>query len=269
MSPPSSIMSKGNPSMTLTRLHSLVIWEGWTLHNQSSEKFKRMGLSFTTAAGPRQRIHSQVRAVEDSWRHFTVSDSRLPQPGVQVPVFISPRNRVAQLYSPALGSLSVAFCDSQGYGGCYSNPPPHPWGAVCYTLVHKLEADRIRDIAIAARSAEWYSIGADTQRTRLPPSLLLLRDVIADVFCSSVACVGGECSPMWTQNLACWSIFWDITGCSSVNHIPDDSLHSHLRTNPRYCVTVLRLFTPNWKRQGNGKTTEQWGDKYFSLFTKY
>jgi hypothetical protein len=35
----------------------------------------------------------------------------------QVPVFISPRNRVAQLYSRALGSLFVASYDSQGYGG--------------------------------------------------------------------------------------------------------------------------------------------------------
>jgi hypothetical protein len=36
-----------------------------------------MGLSFTIAAGPRQRSHSQVRVPP----HFTASDSRLPQPG--------------------------------------------------------------------------------------------------------------------------------------------------------------------------------------------
>jgi hypothetical protein len=35
----------------------------------------------------------------------------------QVPVFISPRNRVAQLYPWALGFLSVASYDSQGYSG--------------------------------------------------------------------------------------------------------------------------------------------------------
>jgi hypothetical protein len=35
----------------------------------------------------------------------------------QVPVFISPRNRVAQLYPRALGSLFVASYDSQGCGG--------------------------------------------------------------------------------------------------------------------------------------------------------
>jgi hypothetical protein len=58
-----------------------------------------MGLSFTIAAGPRQLIHSQVRVPQDSLPHFTVSDSRLRHPGGQVPVFIYPRNRVAQLYS--------------------------------------------------------------------------------------------------------------------------------------------------------------------------
>jgi hypothetical protein len=35
----------------------------------------------------------------------------------QVPVFISPRKMVTQLYPQALGSLFVAFYDSQGYGG--------------------------------------------------------------------------------------------------------------------------------------------------------
>jgi hypothetical protein len=35
----------------------------------------------------------------------------------QVPVFISPSDRVTQLYPQAPGSLFVAFCKSQGYGG--------------------------------------------------------------------------------------------------------------------------------------------------------
>jgi hypothetical protein len=35
----------------------------------------------------------------------------------RVPVFISPRNRAAQLYPPALGSIFIASYDSQGYGG--------------------------------------------------------------------------------------------------------------------------------------------------------
>jgi hypothetical protein len=42
-----------------------------------------------------------------------------PSPNLegQVPVFISLRNRVAQLYPQALGSLFVGSHDSQGYGG--------------------------------------------------------------------------------------------------------------------------------------------------------
>jgi hypothetical protein len=152
-----------------------------------------MRLSLTIAAGPRQRIHPQVRVPQNSWPHFTVSDSRAPNlreseshfdwrsvslfvlvsspvrgswpdvsccltvsvlappppPGAQVSVFIFPRNRVAQLYHPALGSVSVAFYDSQGYDGGNSNPLPHPGGPVCYTLTHKIKAGRIQNIYIA------------------------------------------------------------------------------------------------------------------------
>jgi hypothetical protein len=108
---------------------------------------ERMGLSFTIAAGPRQRIHSRVRVPQDSWPHFTASDFRFPQPGAEVPVFISPRNRVAQLCPLALGSLSFPFYDSQGYSGGNSNPAPHPAGPVCCTLTHKFEADQIQNIA--------------------------------------------------------------------------------------------------------------------------
>jgi hypothetical protein len=39
---------------------------------------KRTGLSFTVAAGPCQRSHSQVRVPWDSWPYFTLLDSRLP-----------------------------------------------------------------------------------------------------------------------------------------------------------------------------------------------
>jgi hypothetical protein len=41
----------------------------------------------------------------------------IPKLEGQVPVFISPRNRVVRLYPQALGSLSFAAYVSQGYGG--------------------------------------------------------------------------------------------------------------------------------------------------------
>jgi hypothetical protein len=67
-----------------------------------------MDLSFTIAASPRQRNHSQVRVPLESWPHFSVSDSRLPQPG-------GPGLRI---YTPqALGSLFVVSYDSEGWGG--------------------------------------------------------------------------------------------------------------------------------------------------------
>jgi hypothetical protein len=40
-----------------------------------------------------------------------------PQPGEPGPVFMSPSDRMAQLYPQALGSLFVVFCDLQGYSG--------------------------------------------------------------------------------------------------------------------------------------------------------
>jgi hypothetical protein len=77
-----------------------------------------MCLTFTIAAGRRQRSHSLVRVPRDSWPYFTVSNSiPTPKPEGRVTVFMSPRNKVAQLYPRALGSLFVASYDSQSYGG--------------------------------------------------------------------------------------------------------------------------------------------------------
>jgi hypothetical protein len=68
---------------------------------------ERTGLSFTTAAEPRQRSHS--RGTRDHILLSQIRDS--PNLKGQVPVFISPRNRVAQLYPQALGSIFVASYD--------------------------------------------------------------------------------------------------------------------------------------------------------------
>jgi hypothetical protein len=53
-----------------------------------------------------------------------LSHLRLPNLEGQVPVFISPRNRAAQLYPWALGSLYIVSYDSQGYGGGLLILPP-------------------------------------------------------------------------------------------------------------------------------------------------
>jgi hypothetical protein len=63
---------------------------------------------------PEQSLLGQVQ--QNSRPYFTVS-FETPNLEGQVSVFISPRNRVAQLYPRALGSLYVASYDSQGSGG--------------------------------------------------------------------------------------------------------------------------------------------------------
>jgi hypothetical protein len=55
------------------------------------------------------------RATHDHILLSQIPDS--PNLEGQFPVFISPSDRVAQLYPPALSSLFVLSYDSQGYGG--------------------------------------------------------------------------------------------------------------------------------------------------------
>jgi hypothetical protein len=60
-------------------------------------------------------LGSESRGTHDYILLSQIRDS--PSLEGQVPIFISPRNRVARLYPQALGSLFVASYDSQGYGG--------------------------------------------------------------------------------------------------------------------------------------------------------
>jgi hypothetical protein len=84
-----------------------------------------MGLSFTIAAGPRQRSHSQVRVPRDSWLHLLSQIRNSPNLEDQVPVFISLRKKVTQLYPQALGSFFEASYDSQGSkNACLLAPLP-------------------------------------------------------------------------------------------------------------------------------------------------
>jgi hypothetical protein len=76
-----------------------------------------MGLLFTTAAGPRQHSYFQVRVPRDSWPHFTVSDSRLPQTW---------RARFPSLYPPGTGWPSYA----PRRWVPFSSPPTTRWATV-------------------------------------------------------------------------------------------------------------------------------------------
>jgi hypothetical protein len=66
-------------------------------------------------------VCSAITQWSESRRTLTIRYSPIwdsPNLKVQVLIFISPRNRVAQLYPLELSSLYVASYDSQGYGGC-------------------------------------------------------------------------------------------------------------------------------------------------------
>jgi hypothetical protein len=106
---------------------------------------ERMGLSFTIAIGPRQRSHSQVRVLRDSWPYFTASDSRLPKPGGPGPRICeyTPRNRLSRLYLQALGSLLVASYYSQGDGGGIRPRLHAGWMCVC-VYIHITSWDRLQ-----------------------------------------------------------------------------------------------------------------------------
>jgi hypothetical protein len=70
---------------------------------------KRMSLSFTVAAGPCQRRHSQV--------HFTVSDSRLPQPGGPGPRIYIPQEQGDPVIPPGTGFPFRCLLRLGGGGG--------------------------------------------------------------------------------------------------------------------------------------------------------
>jgi hypothetical protein len=76
-----------------------------------------MGLSFTISAGPASEVILRCES-RQSHDHILLSHIRdSPKLEGQVPVFISPRNRMAEIYPPSLGVLFVTSYDSQGYGG--------------------------------------------------------------------------------------------------------------------------------------------------------
>jgi hypothetical protein len=78
----------------------------------------------------------------DSWPHFTVSGSRLPQPGGPGLCIYIPQKQGGPVIPQALGSLFVASYDSQGYGGNIGTHLNTGHGQ-------------------SPRRVEWYSLGAD------------------------------------------------------------------------------------------------------------
>jgi hypothetical protein len=66
---------------------------------------EKMGLPFATAAGLRQCSHSRARVPWYSWPYFTVSDSRLPQPGGSNPrIYILSADHIENIFHSCIAT---------------------------------------------------------------------------------------------------------------------------------------------------------------------
>jgi hypothetical protein len=93
---------------------------------------ERTGLPFTIAAGPRQRSDSRVGVPRDSWPYFTISDSRLPQPGGPGPRICMAQERGCQIIPPRTGLPLRRPLRLVGLRWGYSNQPPR--GEITHSL---------------------------------------------------------------------------------------------------------------------------------------
>jgi hypothetical protein len=71
---------------------------------------ERTGLPFTSVSGPRQRSRSWVRLSQDSWPYFTVSDSRLPQPGGPGPRIFQTVSLLKSRHGPRSTENTALYC---------------------------------------------------------------------------------------------------------------------------------------------------------------
>jgi hypothetical protein len=85
---------------------------------------ERTGLLFTIPPGHRQRSHSWFRVPRGSWPYFTVSDSRLPQPGGPGPCIYISQEQCDPVISPGTGFPFRRLLWLAGLQWKYSNPPP-------------------------------------------------------------------------------------------------------------------------------------------------
>jgi hypothetical protein len=111
---------------------------------------ERTRLSFTMAAGLRQRSHSRVRVPRDSWPYFTVSDSRLPQPGGPGPRIYIPQEQGGPVITPGTGFPFRRLLRLAGLRWRYSNPPQRGVSLSCndsWSLLYSLGTNRTESIS--------------------------------------------------------------------------------------------------------------------------
>jgi hypothetical protein len=135
-----------------------------------------MGLPFTIAAGPRQRSHSHVRVPRDSWPHFTVSDSRLPQHGGAGPRIYIPQEQGGPVIPPGTGFPFRHLLRLARLRWRHSTPTPHGIVSICseFRVQNYFTTGCLPPISLSWRQALWDP--------GLMTRYLLLRDSYGLVF---------------------------------------------------------------------------------------
>jgi hypothetical protein len=113
--------------IAVRQLAGLLMWGGLS--------DERMGIPFTIAAGPRQRIHSWDRVPRDSWPYFAVSDSRLPQSRGPGPRIYIPQEQDGPVIAPGTGFPFHRLLRLAGVRWKYLTPPPH---GICKCVLYSL-----------------------------------------------------------------------------------------------------------------------------------
>jgi hypothetical protein len=124
-------------------------------------------MSSAIAGGPRQRSHSRIKVPRDSWSYFSVSDSRLPQPGGPGPHIYIPQEHGGPVLTTGTGFRFRRLLRLSGLRWSYSNQPPR--GQVLDHWLLRLKFVWIKYI-------ETHSVSI-TKANRL----MLFREIIANV----------------------------------------------------------------------------------------
>jgi hypothetical protein len=181
--------------------------------------------------------------------HILLSQIRdSPNLESQVPVFISPRNRVAQLYPQALGSLCVASYVSLGYGGGIQ-PCLHT-GFLCFTdcssfrsPVYSLGADRIQ--STASNSSSIVACFCSNNSTTVA-SLSVAAEMCLESHCLATAVSSGSAIPAFGRHVTILICQLSINHSDSVEDMeisPDCILtvHYHVHYFISHCIKLPRL----------------------------
>jgi hypothetical protein len=112
-----------------------------------------MRLSFTVAAGLRQRSHSQARVPRNSWSYFTVSISRFLQPGGPSPRIYIPQEQGGPVTPPSTEFPFHRLLRLAGLRWRYSNPPSDG-----IQFMKSLQGFLYRIARIHGNSCRWFFV---------------------------------------------------------------------------------------------------------------